>query len=58
MSEEKNKPEKTTQVMRVVVAIIFLLVMALSVLSFVFGNMHGSKSETDHYEPRDVESPF
>ncbi|SEG14131.1 hypothetical protein [Marinobacterium lutimaris] len=58
MSDEKNKPEKTTQVMRVVIGIIFLLVMALSVLSFVFGHSSGSKPASNNYEPRNVESPF
>ncbi|TCK08581.1 hypothetical protein [Marinobacterium mangrovicola] len=58
MSEEKSKPEKTTQVMRVVIAIIFLMVLALSVLSFVFGLSGGSKPAGNTHEPRNVESPF
>lgn len=59
MSKEKTKPEGSTKIMRIVVAVIFTLVLVLSAVSFLAGG-DSSDSSTDSYQSGTTtsESPF
>ncbi|KIF53432.1 MULTISPECIES: hypothetical protein [Vibrio harveyi group] len=59
MSKEQTKPEGTTTVMRIVVAVIFTIVLALSAMSYLAGS-DSTGSSTDSYQNNTTtsESPF
>ena len=59
MSKEQTKPEGTTTVMRIVVAVIFTIVLALSAMSYLAGG-YSTDSSADSYQNNTTtsESPF